>query len=193
MASKQEIEEAAAAVREDGRRELELVHCISSYPAPIEQTNLLQIPELAKNFGVLSGLSDHTIGTTVAVAAVALGACVIQKHFTLSRTVKGPDREFSLGPDELGRLCRDAKDAWLSLGRAGFDRKSAEDGRKVFRRSTNFVRDLPAGAVVGPGDIRRIRPGMGPAPKYFDQIVGRRVKCPVQRGTATSWDLFEDE
>jgi pseudaminic acid synthase len=193
MASKLEIEEAVAAVREEGGQDLVLLHCISSYPAPIEQANLLQIPELAKSFGVLSGLSDHTLGTAASVAAVTLGACVIEKHFTLSRSDKGPDSEFSIEPDELGRLCRDAKDAWLSLGRTGFDRKSAEEGSKIFRRSIYFVRDLPSGTVIGPSDIRRIRPGMGLPPKYFDQIVGLRIKCDVKRGTATSWDLFEDE
>ena len=119
-------------------------------------------------------------------------AAVIEKHVTLSRAEKGPDSEFSLEPDELERLCRDARDAWSALGRAGFDRKPAEIANKQFRRSIYFVRDLPAGAVVGPDDIRRIRPGMGLAPKHFDEIVGRKVKHAVRRGEATAWELLEE-
>ncbi len=190
MASEQEIEEAVTTAREAGCKDLLLLHCISSYPAPMEQANLLQIPELARRFGVATGLSDHTLGTTAALAAVALGACVIEKHFTLSRADKGPDSEFSIEPDELERLCRETRESWLALGNAGYTRQQAEQGSKVFRRSIYFVRDLPEGAVVGPEDLRRIRPGMGLKPKHFDEIVGRRLKKAVKRGTATAWDLF---
>ena len=116
----------------------------------------------------MPGLSDQTLGTTASVAAVALGACVIEKHFTISRADKGPDSEFSIEPDEFERLCADTRDAWLALGCAGFERQQAEAGSKVFRRSLYFVKDLPAGHVIEPGDIRRIRPGMGLAPKFFD-------------------------
>ena len=115
-----------------------------------------------------------------------------EQHFTLSRADKGPDSEFSLEPAELARLCVDARDAWLALGRVGFERQQAELGSKVFRRSIYFVRDLPLGAVVSLDDIRRIRPGMGLAPKYFDTLIGKRLKIKVTRGTATSWDQFED-
>lgn len=191
MASETEIEEAVATAREGGCRDLVLLHCISSYPAPLDQANLLQIPELSRRFGVLAGLSDHTLGTTAAVAAVALGTSVIEKHFTLSRADKGPDSEFSLEPADLVRLCKDSRDAWLALGRQGYERQEAEKGSRMFRRSIYFVRDLPAGKVVAPEDIRRIRPGMGLAPKHFDEIVGRRLRVGVKRGTATSWDLFE--
>jgi N-acetylneuraminate synthase len=125
------------------------------------------------------------------VASIALGAVAIEKHFTLSRADKGPDSEFSLEPAELERLCRETRDAWSALGRAGFARQPAEAANKIFRRSVYFVRDLPAGAVVGPEDIRRIRPGMGLAPKHFDELVGRRLKVAVTRGTATHWDHFE--
>lgn len=192
MASEAEIEEAVAAARDAGCKELVLLHCISSYPAPMDQANLRQMPELARRFGTLPGLSDHTLGTTASVAAVALGACLIEKHFTLNRAEKGPDSEFSLEPTDLARLCIDTRDAWLALGQAGFERQAAEAGSKVFRRSIYFVRDLPAGAVVGPEDIRRIRPGMGLLPKHFDAIVGRRLKVAVQRGQATAWDMFAD-
>lgn len=192
MASETEIEEAVTTAREAGCKDLVLLHCISSYPAPMEQANLRQMPELGHRFHTVPGLSDHTLGTAASVAAVALGACVIEKHFTLSRADKGPDSEFSLEPAELSRLCADARDTWLALGRPGFERQKAEEGSKVFRRSIYFVRDLPAGAVVGSEDIRRIRPGMGLAPKHFDEIVGRRLKVAVTRGMATSWDMFDE-
>jgi pseudaminic acid synthase len=192
MASEQEIEEAVNAAREAGCRDLLLLHCISSYPTPMNQASLRQIPELARRFRVVTGLSDHTLGTTASVAAVALGACAIEKHFTLSRSDKGPDSEFSIEPAELERLCLDARDAWSALGKTGFARPQAEKGSMVFRRSIYFVHDLPAGVVIGPEDIRRIRPGMGLAPKYFDEIIGKRLKVAVKRGTATSWNLLAD-
>jgi pseudaminic acid synthase len=192
MASEQEIEGAVNAAREAGCKDLLLLHCISSYPAPMDQANLRQIPELARRFRVATGLSDHTLGTSASVAAVALGACAIEKHFTLSRADKGPDSEFSIEPAELERLCLDTRDAWSAVGKAGFARPQAEEGSMVFRRSIYFVRDLPAGMVIGPEDIRRIRPGMGLAPRYFDDIVGRKLKVAVTRGTATRWELFEE-
>lgn len=190
MASEDEIDEAVTTAREAGCKDLVLLHCISSYPAPMDQANLRQIPELAKRFGVLAGLSDHTIGTTVSVAAIAMGACLIEKHFTLNRADKGPDSEFSLEPTDLERLCTDTRDAWLALGRAGFERQKAEEGSKVFRRSLYFVKDLPAGHVIQPGDIRRIRPGMGLAPKYFDEVVGKKLKVAIKTGAPVGWQSF---
>jgi len=191
MASEVEIDEAVTTAREAGCRDLVLLHCISSYPAPVDQVNLRQIPELTKRFDVLTGLSDHTMGTTASVAAVALGACVIEKHFTLSRADKGPDSEFSLEPVDLERLCADTRDAWFALGRPGFKRQEAEEGSKVFRRSLFFVRDLPAGHVIRPDDIRRIRPGMGLAPKFFDAVVGRRVVKNTSAGTPVAWEILD--
>jgi N-acetylneuraminate synthase len=192
MANEQEIEEAVTTARENGCGDLVLLHCISSYPAPIEQSNLRQIPVLAKRFDTLVGLSDHTMGTTASVTAVAMGACVIEKHFTLSRSDKGPDSEFSLEPDELSRLCSETKDAWLALGNEGFNRVKAEEGSKVFRRSIYFVKDLPSGHVVKSSDIRRIRPGNGLAPKYFDEIIGKKLLQDVKTGTPTAWSLFNE-
>ena len=189
MTSEAETEEAVTTAHEAGCKDLVLLHCISSYPAPIDQANLRQIPELAKRFDVLTGLSDHTMGTTASVAAVALGACLIEKHFTLNREDKGPDSEFSLEPGELKRLCIDAKDVWLALGAAGFERQKAEEGSKVFRRSIYFVKDLPAGHVIGPEDIRRIRPGMGLPPKDVDRIIGRKVSQDVKKGTPITWSI----
>jgi len=191
MCSEREIEEAVMAAQEGGCKELILLHCISSYPAPIDQANLLQMPALAKRFGTMLGLSDHTLGTTASVAAVALGACVIEKHFTLSRKDKGPDSEFSIEPSELAALCRDAHDAWSALGQPGFERQKAEEGSKHFRRSIYFVKEMHAGEVIKQCHIRRIRPGFGLEPKYYDELIGRTVKEYVACGTATSWELID--
>ena len=191
IASEDEIEEAVNAARESGCNEIILLHCISSYPAPIEQSNLRQISELSQRFNVLTGLSDHTLGTTASVTAVAMNACFIEKHFTLSRSEKGPDSEFSLEPRELERLCQDAEEAWLALGKVGYERQEAEKNSNVFRRSVYFVKDLDEGQLIERDHIRRIRPGMGLPPKYYDSILGRRTTRSIKRGTATSWDLFE--
>ena len=183
MASEQEIQEAVDTARYSGCKELILLHCISSYPTPIEQAHLRQMPALAAKFKVPVGLSDHTLGTVAAVAAVALGACVIEKHFTLSRADKGPDCEFSLEPQELKRLCEEVKAAWAALGSAGFGREKAEEGSKIFRRSIYFAKDLPAGHVIGPADIRRIRPGFGLPPKMYNKFVGAKLLREVKKGT----------
>lgn len=190
MCSESEISEAVATAREAGCEKLILLHCISSYPAPMDQANLLQMPRLTERFETIPGLSDHTLGTTASVAAVALGACVIEKHFTLSRNDKGPDSEFSIEPDELKRLCQDTFDAWSALGKPGFERQKAEEGSKHFRRSVYFIKDMKAGEIITPAHIRRIRPGFGLPPKYFDQLIGKRVKKDVDRGTATDWELI---
>ena len=192
MASEEEIAEAVDAARSAGCKELVLLHCISSYPAPMNQANIRQLAELGRRFDVVPGLSDHTMGTTASVAAVALGACVIEKHFTLSRADKGPDSEFSLEPHEMERLCRETKDAWSALGKVGYARQQAEEASHVFRRSIYFVHDLPAGAIVGPQDIRRIRPGMGLAPKYFNDVIGKKLKIAVKRGSPTKWESFSE-
>jgi pseudaminic acid synthase len=192
MATEEEISEAVDAARGSGCTELALLHCISSYPAPMEQANIRQLADLGRRFDVIPGLSDHTLGTVASVAAVALGASVIEKHFTLRRADRGPDSEFSIEPDELKRLCQESHDAWRALGRVGYDRQPAEEGSMVFRRSIYFARDLPAGAIIRADDMCRIRPGLGLAPKNFDDLVGRRLKVPVQRGTPTSWNLFAE-
>lgn len=192
MASVAEIGEACETARSAGCRELALLHCISSYPTPVEQANLRLIPELAQRFAVTVGLSDHTLGTTAAIVAATLGASLIEKHFTLSRLEDGPDSAFSIEPPEFAQLCKETRDAWLALGSGEFVRPPAEVGSKVFRRSIYFVRDLPAGARVGTQDIRRIRPGHGLPPKYFDTLIGRRLKQAVTRGTPTRWEQFVD-
>jgi pseudaminic acid synthase len=191
MASESEIDEAVSTARDAGCSDIVLLHCISSYPAPIDQSNLRQIPALAKRFNAITGLSDHTLGTTVSVASIALGACVIEKHFTLSRQDKGPDSDFSLEPDELERLCKETKDVWLALGNPGFERQVAEESSKAFRRSLYFVRNLPAGHVIEPGDVRRIRPGHGLAPKLYGSLIGRVLEREAHFGDAVTLEHFK--
>jgi pseudaminic acid synthase len=191
MASEEEIAEAVITAEKAGCKELVLMHCISSYPTPMDQANLRQISALAERFKLPVGLSDHTLGTTASVASVALGACVIEKHFTLSRADKGPDCEFSLEPHELKRLCEEVKDAWAALGRAGFDREKAEKGSKIFRRSIYFVKDLPAGHVIGQEDIRRIRPGFGLPPKMYGKLIGKKLLNEVRAGTPLQKDAVD--
>lgn len=192
MANFQEIEEMVATARDGGCKDLILLHCISSYPAPVEQSNLLTIPDMQKKLSVQIGLSDHTITNTASVVASSLGATLIEKHFILDRNEKGPDSEFSIEPKELECLCKETKAAWLSLGKAGYERKPAEEANVKFRRSVYFVKDMKAGEKILPDSICRIRPGFGLAPKYENQIIGKTVKKDIKRGTATSWDLIND-
>ena len=187
MASEDEIEEAVQTARDAGCKDLVLLHCISSYPAPISSANLAKLSLLRERFGVQVGLSDHTLGTTVSVAAVALGATVIEKHFTLSRADKGPDCEFSLEPDELTRLCTDANNAWSSIGIPMFNRGEEESASLVFRRSLYFVKDLREGHVVQEGDVRSIRPGLGIAPKHRDSLIGYKLTTSVSVGTPVTF------
>lgn len=188
MADIQEIEEAVTVAKKAGCKSLVLLHCISSYPTPMDQANLNRIPRLAQQFEIPVGLSDHTLGTTASVTAVGLGACMIEKHFTLSRKDKSPDCEFSIEPNELEQLCREVKEAWWAMGDPGFSGAKVDESSKVFRRSLYFVKDLPAGHLIREGDVRRIRPGMGLAPKYYPELLGKRLKNSVKRGTAVMWD-----
>jgi len=190
LANLEEIAEVVETAKENGCQDLVLLHCISSYPAPIEQSNLKTIPDLAQRFGVLSGLSDHTMGTTVAVASAALGASVIEKHFTLSREDKGPDSEFSLEPHELEQLCRDTKIAYKSLGVAGYQLKDAEKSGLKFRRSLYIVKDIKKGEKFTERNVRSIRPGLGLKPKHLDKVIKSKAVCNIKRGTPVSFDLI---
>lgn len=191
MASEDEIEEAIKTARDSGCNQLVLLHCISSYPAPIDQANIKQISKLIERFNVIAGLSDHTLGTTASVAAVAQGASIIEKHFTLDRKEKGPDSEFSLEPIDLKKLCLDAKNAWLSLGNPGFKRQRAEEGSRIFRRSLYFVKDLKKGHVINYNDVRRIRPGNGLPPKYLEKIIGKTLIKNVTKGQGVQLNDFQ--
>jgi pseudaminic acid synthase len=188
MANLREIEEVVEAAKNNGCQDLILLHCVSSYPAPIDQINLKTIPDLSKKFDVLSGLSDHTMGTTVATTSVALGACLIEKHFTLSRVDKGPDSQFSLEPDELKKLCQNTKIAWQSLGKAGYERKAAEEGNIKFRRSIYAINDIKEGEGFTKENIKRIRPGFGLSPKHWDGLLLSKASCNIARGTPISFN-----
>lgn len=192
LATEDEIQEAVTTARLAGCKELVLLHCISSYPAPMEQANIAQLVELGRRFEAVPGLSDHTLGTAASVAAVALGACLIEKHFILDRSEGGPDSGFSIEPVELERLCRETKDAWAAVGKIGYKRQLVEEKNKVFRRSIYFMRDMKVGERVTEADIRRIRPGIGLEPKFFKELIGKTLQKDVKRGTPTSWDLFND-
>jgi pseudaminic acid synthase len=191
MANEDEIEEAVVTAKDAGCNSLLLFHCISSYPAPIQQANLLHMQEIKERYGVLVGLSDHTIGNIAATTATSLGASAIEKHFTISRADKGPDSSFSIEPDELDILIEEIGDVWKSLGSKGFDRPIAEEGNRAFRRSLYFVESLKKGDLIKKENIRRIRPGYGLPPKYFDDLIGRSLIRDVERGDAVQWDHFK--
>lgn len=179
MADAAEIQEAVDAARDGGCKELAILHCVSGYPAPAEDYNLLTIPDMVERFGLVTGLSDHTLDNSTAIASVVLGASIIEKHFTLDRNGGGPDDSFSLEPLELTALCRDSKTAWTALGRVDYGRKSSEQGNVKFRRSLYFVKDMLAGEVITSDCIRSVRPGFGLAPKYFEQLIGKRLLVDV--------------
>jgi N-acetylneuraminate synthase len=182
MANLDEIGEAVATARENGCDELILLHCVSSYPAPDEQSNVRTVPDLAERFSVVSGLSDHTFGSAVAVAAISLGGAVVEKHFTLCRADGGPDAAFSLEPDEFKTLVEDCKRAWRALGAATYDLQGCERGSIAFRRSVYVVRDVAAGQELTADNIRSIRPGYGLAPRLLPEVLGRHAARDLKRG-----------
>lgn len=191
MADAEEIQEAISAAREGGCEQLAILHCVSGYPAPAEDYNLRTIPDMIARFGLVTGLSDHTLDNTTAITSVALGASIIEKHFTLDRSGGGPDDSFSLEPDELKELCVNARTAWSALGRVDYGRKSSEQGNVKFRRSLYFVRAMKAGDIITPEVVRSVRPGFGLAPKYLDGILGRRLLVDVDFATPVTSDSFE--
>ncbi|MCQ2044490.1 N-acetylneuraminate synthase [Stutzerimonas kunmingensis] len=188
MADAEEIAEAIEAAREGGCNELAVLHCVSGYPAAAEDYNLRTIPDMIMRHGLVTGLSDHTLDNTTALTSVALGASIIEKHFTLDRSAGGPDDSFSLEPQELAALCRDTKTAWQALGRVDYGRKSSEQGSVKFRRSLYFVKDLKAGDVITLDAVRSVRPGFGVAPKYIDMVIGATVSCSVLKNTPVTLD-----
>ncbi len=192
MADASEIEEAVDAARSAGCEELVLLHCVSGYPSPASDYNLRTLEDMADRYDAVIGLSDHTLDNATAVASVALGARVIEKHVTLDRSAGGPDDSFSLEPAELAALCADAKTAWESLGRVDYGRKSSESSNVTFRRSIYFVEALEAGEVISERHVRSIRPGFGLPPKELDRLIGKRAKDRIEAHTAANWDLVED-
>lgn len=190
MADADEIREAIDAARGAGCEQLAILHCVSGYPAPAGDYNLCTIPDMIERFGLVTGLSDHTIDNTTAITSVALGASLIEKHFTLDRNGGGPDDSFSLEPQELAALCRDAKTAWQALGQVDYGRKSSEQGNAQFRRSLYIIKDLSAGEEITADAVRSVRPGYGLSPKYLSSLIGRKVKVDILANTALTEDIL---
>jgi len=192
MATLDEISEAVSTARTAGCRELALLHCVSGYPTPLEESNLRTISDLLERFDTVIGLSDHTLGHIAPTVAVALGASIIEKHFTLDRADGGADSAFSLEPGELALLCENCRAAWGAMGEAGYAIKGSEEGNRAFRRSIYAVADIEKGESLTRENVRSIRPGYGLPPKHMPEIVaGGRAATFIARGTALSWDLIE--
>lgn len=190
MADAQEIQEAIDAAREGGCKELAVLHCVSGYPAPAADYNLRTIPDMIRRFGLVTGLSDHTLDNTTAITSVAMGASIIEKHFTLDRSGGGPDDSFSLEPAELAALCKDTKTAWGALGSVDYGRKSSEQGNVKFRRSLYFVKDLKAGETITLDTVRSVRPGYGLPPKHLESLIGKTVTCNVAASTPVKLEMI---
>lgn len=191
MANLDEIKDAVAVAKQYGSGEICVLHCISGYPTPPEQSNLLTIKKLQTELNVPIGLSDHTLGNTTAIAATALGACVIEKHFTLCRDDGGPDAAFSLEPTELTELCHDVNIAWQSLGKEGFEHKEAEKGNVKFRRSLYACKHIKKGERITQEHIKSVRPGFGLPPKDYDSVLGKVAKQDIPFATPLNWQLLE--
>jgi pseudaminic acid synthase len=190
MATLAEIDEAVQAAQKSGATQIALLKCTSAYPALPEEMNLRTIPDLAKKFSVLVGLSDHTLGIAVPVAAVALGACIVEKHFTLSRSVPGPDSTFSLEPQEFKAMVEAIRAAEKALGKVCYEVSEQEAKSRVFRRSLFVVEDMKAGEVLTAENVRSIRPGYGLHPRHLQDVLGRRATTDIQQGTPLSWELI---
>ena len=193
MASMSEIEAAVRVVRENSDSDLLLFHCISSYPAITADSNLNNLTWLAERFGVEVGLSDHTTNNIAAVTAIGMGAVAIEKHFKLDNEECGPDSSFSLTIDELSKLVNDCNNAWTAKGAISFNRSRSETQNLIFRRSIYFVKGLKKGQKISEQDIRRIRPGYGLAPKYFDDLIGRELVVDVNPGDAVTFDVLVEK
>jgi N-acetylneuraminate synthase len=182
MTNAEEIQEAIDAAREGGCKQLAILHCVSGYPAPAEDYNLRTITDMINRFGLVTGLSDHTLENTTAITSVGMGASIIEKHFTLNRSGGGPDNSFSMEPSELASLCMSARTAWQALGIIDYTRKPSEKGNMKFRRSLFFVQDMKASEIITKEKVKSIRPGYGLAPKLIDKVLGASVTVDVFRG-----------
>lgn len=191
MANSDEIEEAVSAAKDGGCDQLAILHCVSGYPALPSEYNLRTITDIAKRYDVVVGLSDHTLCNTTALTSIALGASIIEKHVTLDRKGGGPDDSFSLEPIELKHLCEGVGTAWAALGRVEYQQKPSEKENVIFRRSLYCVRDIRKGEVITSEHIKSIRPGYGVAPKFYDEIVGKKAAKDIMRGVAINWSSIE--
>jgi N-acetylneuraminate synthase len=190
MATVSELDETVRAARESGCKDLILLKCTSTYPATADNTNVLTIPHLRELFGCEVGLSDHTMGLGVSLASVALGATVIEKHFTLDRADGGVDSTFSMEPAEMAQLVVESERAWQALGQVSYGPTPAEKKSLQFRRSLYITQDLPRGAILTRNNVRAIRPGLGLPTKYLEVVLGKTVTRDVTKGTAVSWDIL---
>lgn len=193
MADAQEIEEAIGTARDNGCKEVAILHCVSGYPAPAEDYNLKTLADMKSRFGAVVGLSDHTIDNVTAIASVTMGASIVEKHVTLDRNGGGPDDSFSLEAEELKALCKHTKLAWKSLGKIDYTRKTSEEDSVKFRRSLYFVKDMQAGELIKREHIRSIRPGFGLTPKHYEKMLGKVVKYDIKTGTPVSLDLVSQQ
>ncbi len=191
MATLFEIDEAVRTARDAGATQIALLKCTSAYPAPPEEMNLCTVPHLAEGFGVPVGLSDHTLGIAVPVAAVALGACIVEKHFTLSRDIPGPDSAFSLEPHEFKAMVEAIRVAEKALGEVHYDVTEQEAVSRIFRRSLFVVKDMKAGDRFTHENVRSIRPGYGLHTRYLDEVLDRRAARDVSKGTPLNWELLD--
>jgi len=190
MADVEEIGEAIEAAKEGGCKELAILHCVSGYPAPAEDYNLKTMLDMQQRFGLVTGLSDHTLDNTTAITSVALGASIIEKHVTLDRSAGGPDDSFSLEAAELTALCKGAKTAWQALGAVDYGRKSSEEANVQFRRSLYVVKDIGVGELITGENVRSIRPGYGMSVKEYGNILGLKVKKKLLKGTALKYKFL---
>jgi N-acetylneuraminate synthase len=191
MATLAEIEEAVCTIHREGNDQIGLLKCTSAYPAPAGEMNLKTIPHLSEMFDVPVGLSDHTLGTTIPVAAVSLGACIVEKHLTLSRKTTGPDSSFSLEPQEFRTMVNAIRETEKAIGRVNYTVTEHEQASRVFRRSLFVVEDIIEGEVLTEKNVRSIRPGYGLPPKYLHKILGKKAKENICRGTPLRWDLIQ--
>ncbi len=189
MATVEEIEEALHSARDAGAMQIALLKCTSAYPAPAEEMNLRTIPEMSRRFGVPVGLSDHTMGIAAPVAAVALGACIIEKHLTLSRATPGPDSAFSLEPQEFKAVVDAVRTAEKALGEVSFGVSGKEEASRAFRRSLFVVENVKKGETFTAENVRSIRPGHGLHPRHLVEVLGKRAARDTERGTPLSWEL----
>ena len=191
IATLADIEEAVNACKRMGNAQIILLKCTSAYPAPIEEANLLTIPNMIDTFGTIVGLSDHTLGSSVAIASVALGAKVIEKHFILDRNLGGPDAVFSMEPEEFKEMVKSVRDVEKALGKVSYELSEKVEKSRVFARSLFVVKDLKEGEKLNENNVRSIRPGYGMHPKYLKEITGKKIRKDVKKGTPLSWDLIE--
>lgn len=191
MASLEEIHEAIDAAKSSGCTQLATLHCVSGYPSPASDYNLRTIADMRIRFGVVTGLSDHTLDNTTSITSIAMGASIVEKHFTLDRNGGGPDDSFSLEPSDLKALCIGVRTAWDAMGNVNYEQQLSEITNVKFRRSLYFVKNAKAGDVVTEDHIRSVRPGLGLAPKFFEEVTGKKLLKAAAFGTPVSRDYFE--